>query len=107
MPNGTRKQQLGTVVSDRMDKSIVVAVGWSRRHGVYGKARRRITRFIAHDEDNKATLGDVVRIEEARPLSRNKRWRLVAIETEREVAEYQPEDIDPEAGAATESEEEA
>ena len=79
MSNGRRKQRVGTVVSDRMNKSVVVAVRWSRRHPVYKKARRMVTRFMTHDEENEATVGDIVRIEETRPLSRNKRWRLVEI----------------------------
>ena len=94
-----RKQRVGTVVSDKMDKSIVVNFAWASRHPIYRKARRRMTRFVAHDEHNEATLGDIVLIEETRPLSKTKRWRLVRIVTAVDVAEIQPAELDPEAGA--------
>lgn len=65
---------LGTVVSDGMDKGVVVAVTRQVRHGVYGKIQRRTSRFMAHDEANDAKVGDRVAIVESRPLSRRKRW---------------------------------
>ena len=99
MSTGRRKQRTGTVVTDRMEKSIVVAVRWTSRHPIYRKARRRVTRFMAHDEDNQATIGDIVRIEETRPLSRHKRWRLVEVVQAIDVAEIQPTEVDPEPGA--------
>ena len=74
-----RKQRVGTVVSDKMDKSIVVNFAWASRHPIYRKARRRMTRFVAHDEHNEATLGDIVLIEETRPLSKTKRWRVIEL----------------------------
>jgi len=67
------------VVSDKMDKTIVVEVGRLVRHGVYSKTIKRSQRYKAHDEKNEAHTGDKVRIQETRPLSRDKRWRLVAI----------------------------
>ena len=94
-----RKQRVGTVISDKMDKSIVVNFAWASRHPIYRKARKRMTRFVAHDEHNEATLGDIVLIEETRPLSKTKRWRLVKIVTAVDVAEVQPTELDPEAGA--------
>lgn len=100
MSNGVRRQWVGTVVSDRMDKTITVAVGWSRRDRLVGKARRRVTRFMAHDEANTASLGDVVRIEDTRPLSRRKRWRLVEILKAGDVAEVQPSELADDAGTA-------
>ena len=99
MESGQRKQRVGTVVSDKMDRSIVVAVLWSRRHRVYGKPMRRITKFMAHDPESRASVGDVVRIEETRPLSKTKRWRLVEVVREVQVAEVKPTEVDPEAGA--------
>ncbi len=69
----------GVVTSDKMDKTVVVAVERQVRHGVYGKIQRRTTKFMAHDEANAAKAGDVVRIVETRPLSATKRWRLAEI----------------------------
>jgi small subunit ribosomal protein S17 len=74
-----RKTRVGTVVSDRMDKTVVVAVERHSAHRVYGKQMARTKKFHAHDEENQARLGDTVRIMETRPLSRTKRWRLVEI----------------------------
>lgn len=74
-----RKTKQGRVVSDRMDKTVVVAVETYRPHPLYKRAVRRITRFKAHDEQNACGIGDVVRIEETRPLSKEKRWRVVEI----------------------------
>jgi len=76
---GQRKTRTGTVVSDKMHKSIVVAIGRRVTHGLYGKQATRTTRVVAHDERNEAHVGDVVRIVETRPLSKTKRWRVVAI----------------------------
>ena len=74
-----RKTRVGVVVSDRMDKTITVAVEDFVRHSLYGKAVKRTARFKAHDEENTCHIGDKVRIMETRPLSRDKRWRLVEI----------------------------
>ncbi len=76
---GTRKSRVGVVVSDAMDKTIVVRVDRRIRHPVYGKEIIRSKKFHAHDEQNQAHKGDAVRIVETRPLSRLKRWRLVEI----------------------------
>jgi small subunit ribosomal protein S17 len=76
---GTRKVRTGVVVSDRMDKTVVVQVTSVVRHPLYGKTVRRSKKFKAHDEANEAREGDVVRIMETRPLSRTKRWRVVEI----------------------------
>jgi small subunit ribosomal protein S17 len=89
-----RKQRVGTVVSDKNDKTIVVSVGRASRHRIYHKVIRRTKKYHAHDENNSATLGDLVRIEEAAPTSKKKRWALVEILTEREVARVAPESID-------------
>lgn len=74
-----RKVRVGAVVSDRMDKTIVVNVETRMQHPLYGKIVRRSKRYNAHDEENQCRVGDIVRIMETRPLSRNKRWRLVEI----------------------------
>ena len=92
-----RKQQTGTVLKDQNDKSVVVGVSWLQRDRIYKKARRKITKFVVHDESNMATVGDRVLIEEGRPLSKTKRWRLVSILDRVEVAEIQPSDIDNES----------
>lgn len=70
---------LGTVVSDKMDKGVVVAVTRQVRHGVYGKIQRKTSRFMAHDEANDAKVGDQVALVESRPLSRRKRWVVARV----------------------------
>ena len=89
-----RKVRIGRVVSDKMDRTVVVLVEWRRRHRLYRKPIRRGSRFKAHDENNAGKVGDLVRIMETRPLSKTKRWRLVEIVAREEIAEVQPEDID-------------
>ena len=74
-----RKVRVGKVVSDKMDKTIVVNVETRMPHPLYGKIVRRSKRYTAHDEENQCRIGDLVRIMETRPLSRTKRWRLVEI----------------------------
>lgn len=74
-----RKERIGKVVSNKMQKSITVAVDRKVKHPIYGKFVNRTTKFMAHDETNQAGIGDTVRIMETRPLSKNKRWRLVEI----------------------------
>ncbi len=71
-----KSEKLGVVVSNKMQKSIVVAVEWQVRHGLYGKTERRTSKFMVHDEENAARIGDTVEIVETRPLSRRKRWSL-------------------------------
>ena len=88
-----RKVRVGKVVSDKMDKTVVVVVGWRRPHRVYKKPVRRETRFMAHDPQNACKLGDVVRIRECRPLSKLKRWRVEEILQREEIADIQPEEI--------------
>jgi len=74
-----RKTKTGVVRSDKMDKTITVAVERKVKHPIYGKFVKKTTKFHAHDEKNEAKPGDVVKIEETRPLSKTKRWRLVEI----------------------------
>lgn len=79
MERGNRKVRIGRVVSDKMDKTVVVAVETLVSHTLYGKQVKRTTKFKAHDENNDCGIGDKVRIMETRPLSKEKRWRLVEI----------------------------
>ncbi|HEX3703844.1 MAG TPA: 30S ribosomal protein S17 [Vicinamibacterales bacterium] len=75
----TKSEKIGVVVSNKMQKSIVVAVEWQVRHGLYGKTERRTSKFMVHDEANTARIGDTVAITETRPMSRRKRWALARI----------------------------
>lgn len=83
MPNNTprhhRKERVGVVVSDKMDKTITVKVTRASRHPVYNKMMKQAAKFKAHDEKEEAKIGDTVRIAETRPTSKTKRWRLVEI----------------------------
>lgn len=74
-----RKTKVGFVTSDKMDKTITVSVEESIRHSLYGKSVKRTKKFKAHDEENECQIGDKVRIMETRPLSKDKRWRLVNV----------------------------
>lgn len=74
-----RKERIGVVTSDKMEKTITVAVERREKHPIYGKFVKKTTKFSAHDEKNDCGIGDTVRIMETRPLSKNKRWRLVEI----------------------------
>ena len=76
---GLRKTRVGVVVSDKMDKTITIAVKYRVRHPLYGKIMNRTTKIKAHDEKNECAIGDTVRVMETRPLSHDKRWRLVEI----------------------------
>ncbi|MGE3856065.1 MAG: 30S ribosomal protein S17 [Dehalococcoidia bacterium] len=89
-----RKPRVGTVVSDKNDKTIVVEIERASSHRIYHKVIRRTKKYHVHDEHNVATVGDLVRIEECRPISRMKRWMLVEVLTERAVAEVAPESLD-------------
>jgi small subunit ribosomal protein S17 len=96
-----RKVRIGRVVSDKMDKTVVVVYAWSRPHPIYKKAVRRQTRFNAHDPDNQCRIGDTVRIVETRPYSKTKRWKVAEIISSREIAELQPEEIQIDESVAT------
>ena len=74
-----RRERIGVVVSNRMDKSIVVAVKRKVKHPIYGKFVNKTTRFVAHDQENTCNMGDTVKIGETRPLSKTKNWRLIEI----------------------------
>ncbi len=88
-----RKTRIGHVVSDKMDKTVVVAVEIVKRHPLYRKTFKRVVRYKAHDENNKCKLGDRVRIVETRPLSGQKRWRVAEVITKGEVIEVKPQEI--------------
>jgi small subunit ribosomal protein S17 len=87
------KTRRGRVISNRMDKTVVVAVETPKRYPLYRKTIKRMVKYMAHDEKNQCRLGDLVRIVETRPLSRYKRWRVAEILTKGEVAEIQPKEI--------------
>jgi len=89
---GKRKVRIGTVISDKMDKTVVVQVETLVRHPLYKKVIRRRAKFKAHDEENKCRFGDVVKIMETRPLSKEKRWRVVEIVQQKEKVEALPEE---------------
>jgi small subunit ribosomal protein S17 len=91
---GGRKARDGVVVSDKMEKTIVVAVHSSIRHRLYKKTIRRSKKYMAHDEQEQAKMGDVVRIAEAAPSSKRKRWALVQVLSRGEITELAPEAID-------------
>jgi len=88
-----RKVRVGRVVSDKMDKTVVVAVETPKRHPLYKKTIRKVVKFKAHDKNNECRLGDMVRIVETRPLSAQKRWRVAEIITKGEVVAVQPQEI--------------
>jgi len=89
-----RRAQVGVVVGNKMQKTVIVAVEKHKRHPLYKKSMRRTQRYKAHDEKGLCALGDTVRILESRPLSREKRWRVVEILARHEVAEVAPREID-------------
>jgi small subunit ribosomal protein S17 len=75
----TRRERVGVVVSNKMDKSITISVKQKIKHPIYGKFVNKTSKFMAHDEENTCNVGDTVKIGETRPMSKNKRWRLVEI----------------------------
>ncbi len=88
-----RKTRTGTVISDKMDKTVVVLVQRVGRHPLYKKVVRHTSKFKAHDEANACKVGDVVKIIETRPLSKEKRWRVAETISRKEVVEIKPADI--------------
>jgi len=88
-----RKTRLGSVVSNKMDKTVVVAVVTPKHHPLYKKIIKVVVKYKAHDENNECGLGDMVRIAETRPLSKQKRWRVAEIITKKEVVDVQPREI--------------
>ncbi len=90
---GSQKVLQGTVASNKMEKTVVVVVERRKKHRLYHKVMTLTTRYKAHDETNVCNVGDLVRIEECRPLSREKRWRVIEVLTLGDVAEIAPETI--------------
>ena len=97
MAKTMRKIRVGSVVGTRMDKTAVVDLVWKQRHRVYRKQMRRVTRFYVHDPAGQCRIGDTVRIQETRPISRTKHWRLLDILARREVAEIRAIDLEGDA----------
>ena len=97
MAKTMRKVRVGSVVSTRMDKTAVVEMVWKQRHRIYRKQMRRVTRFYVHDPESRCRIGDTVRIQETRPISRTKHWRLLDILARREVAEVRAIDLEGDA----------
>lgn len=98
---GQQRVIQGTVVSDKMDKTVVVSVVRRTKHPLYHKVIAQTKRYKAHDEHNVCTLGDVVRIQECRPMSKEKRWRVIEVLTRGDVADVAPETIGRDIEAAT------
>ncbi len=90
---GSQRIIQGTVVSNKMDKTVVVSVGRKKKHPLYHKVMSVTERYKAHDDENGCKLGDVVRIQECRPLSKDKRWRVIQILSRGDVADVAPESI--------------
>ena len=94
---GRRKVRTGSVVRVKQDKTAVVEMVWKQRHRLYHKQVRRVARYHVHDPENQCRLGDVVRIEETRPISKTKHWRLIEILERRQVAEVRPIELEGDA----------
>jgi len=93
MEETKRKSLLGTVIGDAMDKTVIVSVDAPKRHPLYNKTMKRIKKYYAHDEKNECKEGDTVRIEETRPFSKLKHWRVREIVTKGQVADIKPSEI--------------
>ena len=89
-----RKVRVGAVVRTNQDKTAIVEMVWKQRHRLYRKQMRRVARFYVHDPENQCRLGDTVRIEETRPVSKNKHWRLMEILERKQIAEVRPIDVE-------------
>tara|TARA_Y100000748_G_scaffold302717_1_gene305603 strand:- start:1170 stop:1451 length:282 start_codon:yes stop_codon:yes gene_type:complete len=88
-----RKTQIGFIISGKNDKTVIVGVSWLQKDRIYKKSSKKLTKFVAHDELNSATIGDKVLIEETRPYSKTKRWRVVEI---LEKVDYEEVNVDQE-----------
>jgi len=93
-----RKVRVGAVVRTNQDKTAIVEMVWKQRHRIYRKQMRRVARFYVHDPENQCRLGDTVRIEETRRISKNKHWRLLEILERRQVADVRPIDLETDVG---------
>ncbi len=104
MAKEKRKVRVGSVVRTKMDKTAVVEMVWKQRNRLYRKQVRRVARFVVHDPLNQCKLGDLVRIQETRPISKSKHWRLLGILERREVAEVRPIELEADAQAIDDTE---
>jgi len=93
-----RKVRIGAVVRTNQDKTAIVEMVWKQRHRLYRKQIRRVARFYVHDPENQCRLGDTVRIEETRRISKNKHWRLIAILDRKQIADVRPIDVETDIG---------
>jgi small subunit ribosomal protein S17 len=93
----SRKVRTGSVVRVKQDKTAIVEMVWKQRHRLYHKQVRRVARYYVHDPENQCQLGDLVRIEETRPISKSKHWRLLEILERRQVAEVRPIELEGDA----------
>ena len=98
MAKSMRKVRVGAVVRTNQDKTAIVEIVWKQRHRIYRKQMRRVARFYIHDPENQCRLGDTVRIEETRPISKNKHWRLLEILERKQVADVRPIDLETDVG---------
>ena len=95
-----RKVRTGSVVRVKQDKTAIVEMVWKQRHRLYHKQVRRLARFYVHDPENQCQIGDLVRIEETKPISKTKHWRLLEILERRQVAEVRPIELEGDAATA-------
>ena len=98
MARSMRKVRVGAVVRTNQDKTAIVEMVWKQRHRIYRKQMRRVARFYVHDPENQCRLGDTVRVEETRRISKNKHWRLIEIIERRQVADVRPIDLETDVG---------
>ena len=96
----SRKVRTGSVVRVKQDKTAIVEMVWKQRHRLYHKQVRRVARFYVHDPENQCQIGDLVRIEETRPISKTKHWRLLEILERRQVADVRPIELEGDAATA-------
>lgn len=106
MSKEMRKVRTGTVVRTKSDKTTIVEMVWKQRHRLYRKQMRRVARFYVHDPLSQCQLGDIVRIQETRPISKTKRWRLLEILERHLVAEVRPSELESDADVILAPEEE-
>ena len=104
MARERRKVRVGVVIRKKTAKTAIVAVEVFSRHPLYGKLIRKVRKYMVHDKDDRARVGDVVRIEECRPLSARKRWRIVEFITHEEVPETAPEEVERAEGLTPQGE---
>ena len=98
MARSMRKVRVGAVVRTNQDKTAIVEMVWKQRHRIYRKQMRRVARFYVHDPENQCRLGDTVRVEETRRISKNKHWRLIEILERKQVADVRPIDLETDVG---------